>query len=208
MEQDPQLWPYNPIEVNEHNFILDGQHRFLAAKELGLPIYYIINWGGSLSDTRKVNSTQKGWTLLDFARSYADSGREAYKVFLRMYEKYPKITPSILRDVLSGARRHNATDQFRRGEFEVNLPESEAHVQLQFLTTVSVKLREKLGRPMASALIQLIRDDNEFDPETLLKKMDIEHATERLVQGTTVRQNIRSIEDVYNFRSQKQTRLY
>ena len=36
------LTEYKPIIVNENYVIIDGQHRFMACKELEKPIYYII----------------------------------------------------------------------------------------------------------------------------------------------------------------------
>lgn len=40
-----------PIIVNQNLEIIDGQHRFQALKELGLPVFYIVadGMGGTLS---------------------------------------------------------------------------------------------------------------------------------------------------------------
>lgn len=36
------LTPYVPIIVTKDFYIIDGQHRFVACQELGLPIYYVV----------------------------------------------------------------------------------------------------------------------------------------------------------------------
>src|SRR6266702_2300004 len=95
MEAHPELLPFNPIEVNENMFIIDGQHRWAACKELGLPVYYMINKGGSLEETRVENVTQRRWSLMDFAHSYAEGGNKDYKMFLRMVHDFPKIQASV-----------------------------------------------------------------------------------------------------------------
>ena len=44
----------SPILVNEKMEIIDGQHRFEAAKSLGLPIYFFIVQGYGLSEVLKI----------------------------------------------------------------------------------------------------------------------------------------------------------
>ena len=40
-----------PIIVNEKFQIIDGQHRFTAEKELGLPVYYMVQKGYGIEST-------------------------------------------------------------------------------------------------------------------------------------------------------------
>ena len=61
-----------PIVVNEKKFILDGQHRYTAAKQLGIPIYYIIMHGGVKSDIKNRNINIKNWKLDDYVHYYSN----------------------------------------------------------------------------------------------------------------------------------------
>ena len=45
-----------PLTVNEDMEIIDGQHRFAAAMELNLPIYYQIINGTTISDVQRLNT--------------------------------------------------------------------------------------------------------------------------------------------------------
>lgn len=54
----------NPISVNENFEIIDGQHRFMACKELGLPIHYLMN-KLSNDDMSVLNSVSKSWSISD-----------------------------------------------------------------------------------------------------------------------------------------------
>ena len=56
----------SPILVNEKGQIIDGQHRFLAQKELGLPIPYIEQEGYGEKETQILNTNTKNWSLLDW----------------------------------------------------------------------------------------------------------------------------------------------
>src|SRR5689334_746420 len=67
-----------PIIVNEKMEIIDGQHRFVAAKDLNKPVYYIINIGYGLSQVKRANTVGVNWTNEDFLATYREEGNENY----------------------------------------------------------------------------------------------------------------------------------
>lgn len=207
MEANPDLLSSNPILVNENLYIIDGQHRRLAAQELGVPLYYIVRPGLTLDETRHLNITQKRWQLLDFAQSFADSGRQDYITFLRMHRKYPKIAPGILRIYLIGNRGKDIEGDFRRGEFQVGNLEA-AEKNLQRLSSIIDKTHVNMNTPMAVSLLKLFEDPDVFDYELFDKKLDRESARALFEPRNSVRACLRVIEDVYNFQSTHQKRLY
>lgn len=116
MRANPTMLEYNPILVNERKEIIDGQHRVEAAKELNLPIHYIMRRGLRLSDTQTLNSGSKPWGVGDYAQSFADIGKVDYKIYIEMKEKYP-LSHDILRYILS---HNNCTlNMFKTGKFAV-----------------------------------------------------------------------------------------
>lgn len=207
MERDPHLFSSNPIQVNEHMFIIDGQHRRLAAQELGVPVYYTVSEGITLDDTRVLNITQKRWTLLDFAQSFADSGRDDYRDFLRLVHQFPKIAPSIVIMCLQGGHKHHSSDDFRRGEFQIE--DRERGIDwLAKLTDVSEKAHINMNTPMAASFMQLWKNDNEFDFDKFMAKLEKDGAKQLFNTSSSVRNSLRAIEDVYNFMSPARVRLY
>jgi hypothetical protein len=56
--------------------ILDGQHRFFVAKELGLPVWFVEQ--DAEYDVAKINAPQCPWKTKDYADSFAKRGCEAY----------------------------------------------------------------------------------------------------------------------------------
>lgn len=207
MEADPQLLPTNPIQVNEHMYIIDGQHRYHAARELGAPLFFVVVRGGTLDETRILNVTQRRWTLMDFAISYANSGRPDYVKFVRYAKEFPSISPSILRMYLAGGQLHNLNEDFSRGEFVI-ANEEKALDYLRKLTEVIVTTHTHMNKPMAVALYGLFEKPKEFDFEVFLGKLDREKARELFNPMDSVRGSLRSIEEVYNFQSKYQKRLY
>lgn len=207
MQRNPDLLAANPILVNEHLFIIDGQHRFMAAKELHRPVFYIISDGTTINETRHLNTTQRRWTLLDFARSYADSGKKDYVQFLDLSKQYPLIPLSVLRLYLIGKQIHDIDGQFRRGQFEIFNRAIAAHY-LDKLTAVITTTHTKINMAMAVSLLDLMTNNDQFDVDLFLQKLERETARELYQPQSSRRACMRSIEAVYNFQSKVQKRLY
>lgn len=96
-----------PILINEENLIIDGHHRFLALKELQMPICYEVENKISLKEMILLNSSQRSWTLSDFIYLYAKENIKAYKELVLISENY-NLTMSntiiiVLKNAASGA---------------------------------------------------------------------------------------------------------
>jgi len=70
-----------PILVNEKYEIIDGQGRFNACVEMGLPILYVMQEGLGVDECRWLNVGQENWGLWDWINSYADGGNVDYQRF-------------------------------------------------------------------------------------------------------------------------------
>jgi len=68
-----------PIIVDKDFNIIDGQHRFEACKEMKLPIYYTITNVDPQEAMIALNANQIAWKMIDYVRSWADSGVKCYK---------------------------------------------------------------------------------------------------------------------------------
>lgn len=66
----------------------DGQHRFVACKELGYPIRFIIVENLDMKDVQRLNSKQLTWTIEDYLSSYIEGKNENYINFKLIKEKY------------------------------------------------------------------------------------------------------------------------
>lgn len=211
MEENPEMVAASPILVNESLFVVDGQHRLQAALELKVPIFYIVSEGATIEATRHLNITQRRWKLLDFAQSYADSGRTDYLTFLRVYAKYPNLAPGIVRTYLAGSSKTGLESDFRRGDFKVDDVEA-ATRNLDRLDMVRRKARLQINSPMANAFLALftekVKGVEGFDFDLFMEKLERETAQELLKPVPSIRGCLRSIEDVYNFQSKSQKRLY
>lgn len=77
-----------PIVINKKFEILDGQHRFLAAKIQNEPVYYVMSENMKGAHVAQVNSLQDKWVMKDYVRHYAAEGLNTYKVFQQKMEEW------------------------------------------------------------------------------------------------------------------------
>jgi hypothetical protein len=77
-----------PVIVNESMVIIDGQHRFQALKELGLPIVYSVINIDMNKAMISLNMNQLVWSLGDWIKSYASKGIPCYQTLIDFEESY------------------------------------------------------------------------------------------------------------------------
>ena len=91
--KENDLTKYVPIVVQNVNgflYIVDGQGRFLACKELGIPIYYIESVNGEIGDKyiATINTNQTPWKLIDYLRYYKNKGVTDYVKFYSLWKEF------------------------------------------------------------------------------------------------------------------------
>ena len=59
-----------PITVDSEGNIIDGQHRFHACRELGIPVRYIIQDSMKMEDVVALNNMSKPWSTMDKVRGF------------------------------------------------------------------------------------------------------------------------------------------
>ena len=126
LERD--LTQYNPIICSNQGgslYIIDGQNRFLACKELNIPIYYTLVSDGVESDIMALNISQKNWSDTDYLEYYALKGFPIYIKIKNLISDYPHLTiGSIIRTTLNGLDKMSPKQVFRHGKSNIT-PERE-----------------------------------------------------------------------------------
>lgn len=203
-----------PILVNENMQIIDGQHRFLALKELGLPIYYTVVEGTGIEQARSINRLHRNWTLMDWIESYAASGNPHYRKLLELIEIYsPVIAPSVVMTYLLGgsARVPNsggagsAFRALRNGEFVVEDLDG-ALVKLDQLSELIEINPDMKTRPVARAF-NVIAGSPSYDHERMLNKT--RRFGDRMWKKYQDIDDLkRQFEQLYNFNAREHVTLY
>lgn len=84
---------YNPIIVDTEMRVLDGQHRLSIAKELEVPIYYVIDKDCVVEDIQALNMSTKNWTMKDHLDFHAKTGNSDYIIIKYFTENYQITIP-------------------------------------------------------------------------------------------------------------------
>lgn len=87
---------YSPNDPEGKIFkMLEGQHRFIACKQLGLPVSFIVRMDfdindhtKSIADIQLLNTASKEWDVTNFMGSRAALGEESYVYYKKIYDKY------------------------------------------------------------------------------------------------------------------------
>lgn len=111
----------NPILVNKNYEILDGQHRFIAKKELGLPIQYIIetNDDDHRDAIKTLNSKSLSWKISDYVDAYAKDGNENYQMILELKKSYPKLKyNTVYFNLFSASQKSIVNGKIKISDFE------------------------------------------------------------------------------------------
>ena len=110
----------NPIIVNEKMEILDGQHRFIALKELGMEIPYgICNVDYAMMI--RLNTTQRSWSANDYINYYSEKDHNPNYIRLRKLMDAFKLNATTILIMRDGFMSGTQSETIRNGAFKLNI---------------------------------------------------------------------------------------
>jgi hypothetical protein len=192
----------SPVIVNEHMYVIDGQHRIAAAMELKLPVYYIIADGYGIEEMQTLNQNTKNWTGTDFMNCYADLGHADYVILRDFMAKYKFGLQECV--VLLGANRGSTGyAQVASGVFQVTQLAKAEEVALSILECGQFYEGYR-RRSFVFALLALMERPI-FVFQEFLDKLRNQRA--KMFHCATTEQYIELIEEIYNYRRQNKINL-
>lgn len=214
-EEVGNLTQVQPILVNEHMQIIDGQHRFVACSELGLPVFYTKQEGLGIREALSMNILHRKWGTDDYLKSYIDSGRSEYVKFKELVDDFGFSNSITLEYVGYGTGlgigivggRGGLHKVFREGDLQIPQIE-DVRARLQMLADMAEVTPLAYNRAFASAVSRVIANEN-YDHARMMRKLrtvGVKH-----LQGFySVEDNLRMLETIYNngFQAQNHVRLY
>lgn len=107
-----------PILINEKYEVLDGQHRLSAAKDLGLPIFYISKIGGGYEDVILMNENRRTWKNEDYLRLFAEGTKNLNYISLQNFMKVHNLKLSQALIIVNGPiKQMKEHSDFKEGKF-------------------------------------------------------------------------------------------
>lgn len=171
--------PIIVIVTDNGYIIIDGQGRYFACMELGLPIYYIIAEGVGIEDIATFNTGQENWKLDDYLNFY--SRRKLSYMNVRMFlEDFPNIKLHYLLGTIwqtggsENGKKVSTSELFKQGLF--TFPEEarkKGAIVSQMLTAIENSVpKEELKNKysLVCALSSIVLNQN-FNPNRLIEQV-------------------------------------
>lgn len=192
----------SPIIVNEKYEIIDGQHRFNAARDLGYPIYYILINGYSLEEVKILNTNTKNWKREDYLNAYCDLGYKEYIKFKKFYNDIKEFTIGSAERIAAGHQSDNMSD-FRSGKFKFNNI-LDAYDTAQKILMFKPYYNGYNRNTFVGAVMKLIKNEN-YNHAQMIHKLSLNPSI--LVDCANTSQYVLLLEDIYNYKSRNKTNL-
>lgn len=195
-----------PILVNKQMEIIDGNHRFAAAKELGIEIYYMIQDDSKDEDIVLLNTNQKPWNVYAYLNYYCSRNNPNYvrlKNFMEKMDIKDIYYPLSLLGNDSGVN----LKQFKQGKFVFSQDTSDLQNSLLYIRKIQAVLDKVMvgknrsfykSSRFVRSLGVLSRREN-FDYPTLIKKL--EGRLEAVYVCYSVPGYIEMLKKIYNWKN-------
>jgi hypothetical protein len=212
-----QAYLISPITVNEKHEIIDGQHRFKAAMELGLPINFIIAKGYSLPEIQKLNTNTKPWGKKEFLHSFSESGYSEYQKMVKFMQDFPDFSLSTAEALLTNNSKgaNNKKEivlsdgtRVKLRLFDIGLFEVDdldlAYNNAQKLMQIKPYYDGYRKTYFAGAMIRVFRNP-EYDHQQMIARFKSNPGM--MEDRSNIDDYLIIIEDLYNFRSRHKVSL-
>ena len=139
---------YDPVRVSPQMEVGEGQATLKAYEALGLEVPYFIDPNMNAERARVLNSSRTSWTEADYIKSFASTGKEAYKFLHRMISEHPSIPISTIEGIARNTNNSGGTySGIRDGKFDMSVEDMiRAENKIRFLSRFSGVLNTKKGR--------------------------------------------------------------
>lgn len=201
-----------PIIVNERMQIIDGQHRFLTAQKLSLPVYFIVLEGYALPEVQRLNSNGRQFSKEDALQGYCDLGVKDYIEMRDFMRKFPEMgigtSIQLLTNKVEGSNQKNnelggKKNTFKNGGFKV-FDLKLAIDNAKKLLEISKFYDGYNRRTFVGAMIPIFKHKN-YDHDEFMQKLG-KYKT-MLTDVTTTKQYRLMVEDIYNYKRRDKVSL-
>ena len=182
------------IVVNELFQIIDGQHRFTAASELGLPIHFIIKNGYGLAEVQRLNTNNSDWDKKDYLESYCDMNVKPYLQMKKFMQDFPDFKTLQTLDILTNLTGHDAgaTKKFETGNLTIpNITKSYTNAN----AILAVKDYCRIDGNLVKTFLVLFQNKS-YNHEEFIRKLKKQPTV--LQPCKKIEQYKLLIEDIYN----------
>lgn len=189
-----------PIVVDTEGYILDGQHRYVACRELGITPPHLTMPMNNSKIIHLINSLQKSWNTLDYIHYYAQLGNPYFIELLRFSKKF-NIAPTLVL-LLFKANGGNMLKDIREEKLQFDISAKGIKQTEEKLSNV-LKIYECFGvksNKLFKAICKIYNRKN-FVTDVCINKINLQR--EKIYKCQTTKGYIAILENIYNYRNKK-----
>lgn len=206
-----------PIIVNGKLEVIDGQHRLRAAIETKKPVYYIKIDGYGIKEVQVLNQHQKNWQKMDFLHMYVAERSKPYLAFKQFMDDFPDFQFQACERILTEKARGTTQTVGGNGNGKMRLgiqDFQQGKLQIPDLARAYTNARKILefkpyfdlfaSRDFVAAVMPLLTS-KKYSHKEMIAKLQV--CPIKLEKGADVMAYRLQIEDIYNYKRQKENRV-
>ena len=196
-----------PIIVNRKKQIIDGQHRFEAAKLAGKGLYYITANKYGENEMMSINKTMKNWSKNDYLSHYVSKGNKNYMKVAEFRKEFPMFSLTDSCIFLKGGLASGINKQtFSTGKFKAGSMEK-ARIWANFILSLEPYAPKIFYRTVfVRTMLSILAKYDEFVMSEFIKKAEIVPHYFKIC-GDKAGYS-RMIEDIYNFKRRNDKKIF
>jgi len=199
----------NPIVVDKHFNVIDGQHRLEAARRLQLPISYITDENVDVKDIVPLNVEKETWKLDEYLNFHCNQDKLDYLLLQDFMEKEKFLKVNIALELLHGCRNSEFHTEFKKGNYkfpqetemlEVLTKKTQIHEVINYIKTKTSGPKTYLDKvTFYSAMIEFFNIKS-FSYTIFMQKLQYRID---LIHPCQCRSDyVRIFKEIYNFKNQ------
>lgn len=193
-------------------FVIDGQHRLLAATAAGVPIYYVVDESVKLTSKSifdafvRFNENKKVVRKNDYVHGHAKMGNENFVTLQKFGEEYPMFSLTERMMLLkNSSTKGTEKTEFAKGKFEVGDVER-AHKWAGYLLQLQPLFQKGYNKAnFVRTMVTILEKEPKFNFDEFIRKVKLRPGSIFLCGDK--RSYAAMIEDIYNFMRKSDQRL-
>jgi len=192
--------------VNEAFEVIDGQHRLLAATEMGVDIYYEIVKDLKKEDMILMNIS-RSWKIMDYMNYYCKNNYEEY-LKLKSFMEEQNITLKVAITITVGDSKLKQ-EYFRNGEYKFSEGMFSESLRVCWNTIEFIKKMNGHSPYTTSArfwrALFMLTNHGDFDERKWMSNLTKMHF--RISPKANIKDYFQTLTEVYNWRNDKKITL-
>lgn len=193
-----------PILVDNNMVVLDGQHRLLAAKALGVPVYFIQTDTATIQDIADINVLNMRWTKEDSMHYWCEAQHPEYVKLKTFHARNPWLSLSQAIPLCHKGNAVGLSRRFAMGQYTCNNLEHAERVVRMILDFKEVGIEFWSHRSFVSAMANLA-DNVDYEHAKMMDKL--KYLSTKMARCPDAASYVEMINGIYNYRNQNQVLL-